>query len=152
MKTSTDLLACCGLYCGDCGGYSGEIAEKAKALIKTIKKFKFELTVKNMFTEQIKDYDEFFKNLEFVSGLKCPQTCRERKIGSTDCKIRECCFGKGFFACYECKIFETCEKLEVMKELYKDSCIQNLQAIKEMGLENWIENGKRLWFGSEMDK
>jgi len=151
MKEKESLLAYCGLFCADCGGYSGEIAEKAKELINTIKKYKFELTAKNMFAKEIKDYDRFFKKLEFISGLKCPKVCREREIGSTNCEIRKCCIGKEYFACFECEEFETCEKLKVMEELHKDSCIKNLKAIKEMGLENWIENGKRLWFGSEVD-
>ena len=151
MKEKESLLAYCGPFCADCGGYSGEIAEKAKELIYTIKKYKFELTAKNMFAKEIKDYDHFFKKLEFISGLKCPKVCREREIGSTNCEIRKCCIGKGYFACFECEEFETCEKLKTMEKLHQDSCVENLKAIKEMGLENWIENGKRLWFGSEVD-
>lgn len=149
MKGSTDLLAFCGLYCGDCGGYAGEIAEHGKLLISTLEKYKFSLTAKNMFSEQLGNYDEFYKKLKFISNLKCSQTCRERKTGSTTCEIRKCCMERGYFACYECDDFLSCNKLKTMEKLHKDSCLKNLSSIKKMGLENWIKNGKRLWFGSK---
>jgi len=41
--------------------------------------------------------------------------------------------------------------LKELESLLGDSCLKNLQAINEMGLENWLKNGKRLWFGSEID-
>lgn len=151
MKEKEKLLAYCGLYCGDCAGYTGEIADRAKELIKIIEKYKFELSAKNMFTKELKDYDKFFKKLKFISGLKCPKICRERIVGSTTCNIRKCCIDKGFYACYECDIFETCDKFKALEELHKDSCVKNLKAIKEMGLKNWITNGKRYWFGSDVE-
>ena len=104
-----------------------------------------------MFPHELKDYDEFYMKLKFISGLKCSKICRERETGSTNCEIRKCCIGKGFYACYECVVFETCEKLKALEELHKDSCVKNLRAIKEMGISNWIASGKRLWFGSKVD-
>ncbi|NQV19386.1 MAG: DUF3795 domain-containing protein [Armatimonadetes bacterium] len=151
MKDDSNLLAYCGLYCGDCAGYSGEIADRAKDLENVIEKYKFELTAKSMFSKELKDYDEFLRKLKFISGLKCSEICREREIGSTNCEIRKCCIGKGFYACYECEDFEICEKFKALEELHKDSCAKNLKAIKEIGLKNWITNGKRLWFGSKVD-
>lgn len=38
MEKEKKLLAFGGLYCGDCAGYSGEIAELAKKLRQTLKK------------------------------------------------------------------------------------------------------------------
>jgi hypothetical protein len=29
--------------------------------------------------------------------------------------------------------------------------VKNLKAIKEMGIEDWIERGVRFWFGSDVD-
>ena len=60
MNDNTKLLAYCGLYCGDCAGYSGEIADRAKDLKKVIEKYKFELTAKSMFSQKLKDYDDFY--------------------------------------------------------------------------------------------
>jgi len=41
--------------------------------------------------------------------------------------------------------------LKTLESLGGDSCIENLKAIKEVRLSYWIENGKRLWFGSIVD-
>jgi len=146
-----ELLAYCGLYCGDCGGYAGEIAESATKLRDVLKKYKFERTAKHLFPEKLKEYDRLYEMLEFVAGLKCDKPCRERAEGSTACEIRQCCMERGYYACYECDDFEVCEKLESMKGLHRDSCVKNLKAIKEIGLEKWIETGKRYWFGSDVD-
>ncbi len=146
-----ELLAYCGLYCGDCGGYTGAIADAASNLQKELKEYKFELTAKHLFSDALKDYDKFVEMLGFMTELKCDSMCRDKTDKSTSCQIRKCCRGKGYYACYECGDFEVCEKLESMKDLHRDSCVKNLKAIKEMGLEQWVETGKRYWFGSHVD-
>jgi len=151
MKNNKKLLAYCGLYCGDCAGYSGEIANTAKKFKKVLEKYKFDRTAKSLFSKELKDYDKFCEMLGFITGLKCPQTCREREDSSTSCKIRKCCKDKGFYACYECDDFKTCNILKSLEGLHQDSCVKNLEAIKKMGLETWIIKGKRLWFGTEVD-
>ena len=151
MKKEKKLLAYCGLYCGDCGGYSGEIAESAKNLDTVLKKYKFDRTATAFFSKELKEYDKFSTMLQFMIKMKCPAICRERKDGETKCEIRKCCREKGFFACYECEIFESCEKLKTMEDLHRDSCIKNLKNIKEKGIENWLKTCKRYWFGSDVD-
>jgi hypothetical protein len=145
------LLAYCGLYCGDCAGYTGEIADAAKNLITCIKKYKFDRAAKHLFFEQLKEYDKVDEMLTFMAQLKCNKICRERKDDSTSCKIRKCCKEKGYYACYECEVFETCDTPASLSGLHGDSCVKNLKAIKEMGIEDWIERGVRLWFGSDVD-
>lgn len=86
-----------------------------------------------------------------MTELKCDKFCREKEDTKTSCKIRKCCRSKGFFACYECEIYEKCKILRSTnkKELYGDSYLKNFQAIKERGLEEWIEKGKRYWFADD---
>ena len=151
MKERKDLLAYCGLYCGDCAGYSGETGNTAKNLMKVLEKYKFDRTAKCLFSEKLGDNDKFCEMLGFMTGLKCEKICREREDSGTSCKIRKCCRDRGFYACYEFDDFEICDKLESLEGLHGDSCVKNLKAIKEMGLEAWIIRGKRLWFGSEAD-
>jgi superfamily II helicase len=151
MKKEKELLAYCGLYCGDCGGYSGEIAESAKNLNRALKKYKFNRTAKSLFSKELKEYDKFSKMLEFMTNMTCPTICRERKDGETTCEIKKCCRKKWFYACYECDIFETCEKLKSLEDLHKDACVKNLKNIKEIGIETWLKTCKRYWFGSEVD-
>jgi hypothetical protein len=144
-----NLLAYCGLYCGDCGGYGGGIAGKARELMDVLKEYRFKKTVEHHFPEQIKDYDDFYEKLKFISTLVCEPACRMKNVEDTHCEIKKCAIEKDYFACYECDDYETCEKLATLEELHGDSCVKNLTAIKEMGLEKWIESGDRLWFGSQ---
>jgi hypothetical protein len=151
MDEREELLGYCGLSCGDCGGYSGEIAESAGQLKETLSRWKFELTAKHLFPKRLKDYVHFVEMLEFISTLKCDAICRHRKRGDVSCAIWKCCTDKGFYACYECEGFDDCDKLKSLEPLHKDSCVKNLNAIREMGLKEWIAEGRRLWFGSEVE-
>ncbi|UCG92708.1 MAG: DUF3795 domain-containing protein [candidate division WOR-3 bacterium] len=146
------LLAYCGLYCSDCAGYSGEIVEAAKIFKNKLTKYKFERTAKYLFSKPLKDYNKFIKMLDFISDLKCSTICRDRKEEETTCTIRKCCIEKEYYACHECSDFEKCDKLQTMVGLHRDSCVKNLRAIKEMGVEKWITEAKRYWFGSDVDE
>jgi len=152
MNERKDLLAYCGLYCGDCLGYTGVIADAAKNFMKVLEKYKFDQTAKCVFPEELKNYDTFCEMLVFMTNLKCPKICREREDSDAFCKVRKCCRDRGFHACYECDDFETCEKLKSTHEgLNYDSCVKNLKTIKEMGLEAWIISGKRFCYWNEVD-
>ena len=48
MEERKNLLAYCGLYCGDCAGYSGEIADAAKNLVELLEKYRFDRTAKSL--------------------------------------------------------------------------------------------------------
>jgi len=152
MKDRKELLGYCVLYCGDCAGYSGEIADAAKRLMEMLEKYTFERTAKSMFPEKFRDYEILCDGLGFMISMKCPKICRERDDSDTSCKVRECCIDRGFYACYECDELEACDKL---KELHSGLCgdcyLKNSKAIKEMGLEVWITSGKRYWFGSDVE-
>lgn len=149
MKKNKELLAYCGLYCGDCAGFSGEIADAAKHLKKTMERYKFQQTAKHLFPEELKDFQVFCEKIDFMTQLKCPRTCREIDPDSVKCEISKCCRDKGFFTCHECTTFEKCDKLEKMKGLHGDSCLKNLRSISEMGVDAWIRRGKRFWFADD---
>ena len=70
MKDKKDLLAYCGLYCGDCGGYSGEIAYNAIKLKSSLDKFKFERTAHGIFPDKLSEYEKFSSMLTFLTSLK----------------------------------------------------------------------------------
>lgn len=146
MNDKKELLAYCGLYCGDCAGFTGEIADAAQNFKETIEKCKFHQTAKHLFPTELKDYDKLRKMIDFMTELKCPMICRQRKDSEVKCKILKCCRDKGFFACYECDTFDICDKLKTLSGLHGDSHIKNLRAIYEKGLDNWILRSKRLWF------
>jgi hypothetical protein len=153
MKQKKDLLAYCGIYCGDCLGYTGVIANAAETFFEVLEKYKFDRTAQQVFPQELKDYDKLLQMLKFMIGLKCPEVCRKRDDSTTSCEARKCCRNKGFFACYECSDFETCDNLKSLHEgLHYNSCMKNLQIIKEMGLEEWITNGKRFKYWDEKDQ
>ena len=144
MKNKEELLAYCGFYCGDCLGTTGVIADAARDFKTTLDKFQFDRTAKCIFPDQLHDYDRFSEIVEFMTGLKCPMTCRERKDSDVDCEVRKCCIDNNFFACYECDDFSSCDKLKsLMDGLHYKSSLKNLKAIREMGLAEWIRIGKK---------
>jgi len=148
---AVNLFAYCGLYCGDCAGYTGEIAASARALLKVLERYKFARTASCLFSEELGDYDRFQEMLRFMTTLRCPRICRERELVETSCEIKKCCIEQRFYACYECDAFGTCGKLAVHEDLHGDACVTNLRAVREMGLEAWVASDKRLWFGSEVE-
>ena len=150
MKKRTDLLAYCGFYCGDCLGGSGVIADAAEEFMDVLEKHKFDRSVKCFFPERLDDYGRFLEMLKFMTGLRCGKICREIEDTGTSCVVRKCCRERGFYACYECGDLKVCEKLKSLNDgLHYDSCMKNFEAIKEMGLANWIIKGKRFHYWDE---
>ena len=146
MVARKDLLAYCGFYCGDCLGYTGVIADAAQNLVEVLKSYKFDRTAECVFPQQLADYDGLCEMLEFMAGLRCSGVCRkgEGGGGASGCEVRSCCEEKGLYACYECDVFETCDKLSALHQgLHTDACARNMRAIREMGLEAWLARGKR---------
>jgi hypothetical protein len=153
MTDRKELLAYCGFYCGDCLGHTGLIADATNNFKKVLDKYQFDRTAKCVFPDQLKDYDRFYEIVGFMTGLKCPMTCREREDRNVACEVRKCCIINGFYACYECDDFEACDKLKsLMEGLHYESSLKNLKAIKEMGLEEWITRGKRHHYWDEGGK
>jgi len=150
MEDKEELLAFCGFYCGDCLGYTRVIAKAARTFMNVLEEYKFDRTAKSVFPEKLKGYDRFSEMLEFMTGLKCDKTCREREDNEVSCEVRKCCRSKGLYACYECDDFETCEKLKSLHgELHYVSSLKNLKAIKKVGLKAWITSGKRHCYWDE---
>jgi hypothetical protein len=152
MNDNKTLLAYCGFYCGDCLGHTGEIADATKKFMNVLDKYQFNQTAKCVFPDQLKDYDRFYEIVGFMTGLKCPMTCRERIDSTVSCEVRNCCINNDFYACYECDDFETCAKLKsLMNGLHYDASLKNLKAIRAMGLERWIAKGNIHHYWDEAD-
>jgi hypothetical protein len=153
MKARKDLFAYCGFYCGDCLGYTGVIADAAENLMEVLEKHQFHRTAECVFPEQLRDYDKLREMLGFMAGLRCAGICREgEQDDPSGCQVRNCCRDKGFYACYECDDFETCDILDSLhKGLHTDACVKNMKAIREMGLEAWLSSGKRHMYWGDVD-
>ena len=139
-----ELVAYCGLYCGDCFFYKGEIANLAKELRKKLREAKLNKTYQEFskFAKEFKDYPVCYSVLGAMVKMKC-KGCRDGG-GPPFCKIRKCSQKKEFEGCWDCNEFGTCRKLDFLNPNHGDAHIKNLRKIKRYGIKVFIE-GKRYW-------
>jgi len=142
------LIAYCGLYCGDCFGYKGKVADLARDLRKELKQSRFDKTAEFMstisFFKVLKNYPQCYEVLGALVKFRCKNTCKGGG-GPPFCKIRKCCQMKGIEGCWQCDKFETCEKLDFLKANHGDAHIKNLRLIKKKGIDEFLK-GKKYWY------
>ena len=145
MTESKDLIAYCGLYCGDCINYKGEIADLARDLRKKLREAEFDRVSQGLskFFKEFKNYAQCYEVLGAMVRLRCRRTCRGGG-GPPFCKIRACCQKKNIHGCWECNEFKACEKLDFLKLIHEDAHIKNLDKLKKQGIDKFLE-GKRYW-------
>ena len=151
-KGKAELVAYCGIYCGDCLGYTGVIADAAESFAGVLDRYQFERTAAGIFPEELEDYGRFREILAFMADLRCSGRCRkgEAEGGPTGCAVKNCCIDKGFYACYECDDFESCARLRALhRTLHFDACMRNIRAMREVGLEAWLADGPRYSYWME---
>ena len=141
------LIGYCGLYCGDCSGYKGTIANLARELQKELRRERFadlaKVLSKVPFFKAFKNFPQCCAVLEALPKLRCRKTCRGNG-GPPLCQIRECNREKGFDGCWQCERFKTCAKLAFLKAGHGDAHLRNLRKIKRDGPAAFVE-GKRYW-------
>ncbi len=142
------LIAYCGLYCGDCFGYKGKVADLARDLRKELKQSRFDKTAEFMstisFFKVLKNYPQCYEVLGALVKFRCKNTCKGGG-GPPFCKIRKCCQMKGIEGCWRCDEFETCEKLDFLKANHGDANIKNLRLIKKKGIDEFFK-GRKYWY------
>ena len=139
-----DLIAYCGLYCGDCFGH-GCGPDLARDLRKKLREEKFNRVSKGLskYFKEFNDYDTCYDVLGAMVRLRCRSACREGG-GNPNCRIRKCCIKKGLRGCWECTEFESCEKFDFLKTIHEDANLKNLRKIKNKGEDEFVK-GKREW-------
>ena len=147
MPEEKELVAYCGLYCGDCNSYKGKIADLARDLRKELRLAKFEkeaaLKSEISFFAAFKNYPRCYEVLGEMVKMRCKRTCRGGG-GPPGCKMRDCCRNKGIQGCWVCAEFETCKKLDFLKKFHDDGHLKNLRILKKSGVDSFIK-GKRYW-------
>ena len=140
-----NLFAYCGLYCGDCLNYKGEIADLARDLRKKLREAKFAQVAQGLsgFFKEFKNYAQCYEVLGAMVRLRCRRACRGGG-GPPVCKIRACCQKKNIQGCWECEEFETCERLDFLRPIHEDAHIKNLRKLTKQGVAKFLE-GKRYW-------
>jgi hypothetical protein len=139
MAENEELVAYCGLYCGDCFNYKGEIADLARDLRKKLRETDFDTASQGLskYFKEFKDYPRCYAVLGAMLRLRCKRACR----GGGDnpaCKPRICCRKKNIAGCWECSEFETCGKLDFLKPIHGEAYLQNLRKLKEAGVKSFI--------------
>lgn len=141
------LITYCGLYCGDCHGFTGRVADLARDLRKELRQTKFKKFADFMsqysWAEIFKEYDACYEVLGQMVKFRCRKGCRAGG-GPPFCKMRKCCGKKGLAGCWECEDFETCEHLKFLEGVHGDAHLKNLRIIKRKGPEAFVA-GKRNW-------
>ena len=93
-KEDKNLIAYCGLYCGDCPIYKGKIADLARDLRKELREARFDKTAealsKNSFFKTFNNYPQCYEVLGAMVKLRCRKICKDGG-GPPFCKIRKCC-------------------------------------------------------------
>ena len=144
-EQNMDLVAYCGLYCGDCVMHKGEVADLARDLRKKLRETKFERVAKGLskIFKDLENYEQCYQVLGTMVRLRCRRACRQGG-GPPACKMRNCCQRKGIQGCWECEEFETCQKLEFLRAVHGEAHLKNLRKIKKQGLSGFVE-GPRYW-------
>jgi hypothetical protein len=134
------LVGYCGLYCGDCHGYTGSIADLARDLRKELRKNNFNKVAEAIPFKEFDNYPECYECLGAMVKLRC-EGCRDSSR-SKYCEIAKCARENEYMGCWQCDEFETCGKFDFLKPVHKDANIKNLKNIKKKGIDSIIE-GKR---------
>ena len=147
LQGNENLIAYCGLYCGDCHGYQQKIPDLARDLRKELRQAKYgkfaNLLSGQSFGRAFQNYDKCYEVLGAMVRFRCHKGCRSGG-GPPFCKIRRCCHNRGILGCWECREFETCTELDFLKPVHDDGHVKNLRILKKKGTEKFLE-GKRYW-------
>ena len=143
MELRSELVSYCGLYCGDCHGYAGTIADLARDLRKELRRYKFDRFAAAVPFKEFKNYSQCYETLGAMVKFRCRRACRGGG-GPPFCRIRECCRNKDIHGCWECDEFEECDLLKFLQPVHEDAHLKNLRRIRKVGVERWMV-GKRFW-------
>ena len=147
MAESQDLIGYCGLYCGDCAGYTQTVANLAADLRKELRRQRFDqmadMLAKVPFFKEFKHYDKCYNLLGTMMKLRCKRACR-RDGGPPNCKIRRCARKKGLDGCWQCEDFPACERLKFLEPHHGAAHLKNLRKIRQLGPAAFVKC-KRYW-------
>ena len=84
MAQHENLIAYCGLYCGDCHGFSGKIPDLARDLRKELRASrhdKFAGFISTFsFGKDFKEYEACYKVLGVMMKFRCRKGCRNGAV------------------------------------------------------------------------
>ena len=135
---SKNMVAYCGIYCGECFSYKGKIADLSRDLRKELRSSRFEKIAEGIPFKEFKHYKECYEVLGAMVRLRCKNACKGGG-GNPFCNIRKCCKIKKYDGCWECGEFEACKKLDTLRPVHGDSFIKNIRDISKEGIDKFVE-------------
>jgi hypothetical protein len=130
-------ISFCGSYCHICDWHTGRIRRAFQLASDMIDN----LGLKKQLGKNV-DMESFKIGLHNLAHSSICPGCKAEagtyKPNEDRCKIRECCYRKGYDLCNECSDFP-CDTLQSNPGVVRFHCIENLQEIKAKGLREWID-------------
>jgi len=143
-----EFTAYCGLYCRDCIRFQSKASKLAEKLIEefNVKNYSKYSEIKKETAHEFKAYEACVSLLSTISQFSCDVPCRAGGDGcGGKCKIIQCVKEKTIAGCWECSIFENCNKLTFLKPMHQTSFMENLKLIKKHGIDNWEKHRKKCY-------
>ena len=132
-----EKLGRCGVYCGQCRSYHGEVPEIAARLKKWI-----EVDFSYLREAQIDfDFNNLIQGLDYFSGM---EECSCRGQESTWCEVRKCPkIQQGDIDnCLICEEFAECAHTDYVRNRYS-YLFDHVKKIQDIGLDKFLEEQER---------
>ena len=126
----------CGSYCRTCDWFTGRIRSTFQSALDMVEEYGF-----RKWLEGKVDIGNMKEGLRILANTQLDSGCKADIAENPEddrCKIRQCCYQKGFDLCCECPSFP-CDLLKSNPGVIKFHCIENLEEIKEKGIRHWID-------------
>lgn len=126
----------CGSYCRTCDWFTGRIRSTFQSALDMVEEYGF-----RKWLEGKVDIGNMKEGLRILANTQLDSGCKADIAENPEddrCKIRQCCYQKGFDLCCECPSFP-CDLLKSNPGVIKFHCIENLEEMKENGIRHWID-------------
>ena len=151
MAKAQDLIGYCGLYCGDCPGHTGTVANLAAELRKELRRYRFDkmadALAKVSFFREFKNYGPCYSLLGTMMKMHCKKGCKGNG-GPPQCKVRACALRKKLDGCCQCADFAACDTLKFLEPHHGVAHLKNLRKLKRQGPGVFVR-GKRHWYAPQ---
>ena len=122
----------CGSYCHTCDWFTGKIKNTAKRMLQIVEEYDgFKRILKGKV-----DPKDLVEGLRLLSETSICSGCKAER--RERCEIVKCCTEKGFDHCDECTEFP-CKTLKENPGVIKFHTIENLQEMRKIGIQRWID-------------
>jgi hypothetical protein len=129
-------LSFCGSYCHTCDWFTGQIRRTFQKALDMVEAYGF----RNLL-EGKADRENLMLGLGILANSNICSGCKAEVAKNPEedrCKIRQCCYSKGFNLCAECPEFP-CELLKTNPGVVKFHCMENLEEIRDKGIKHWVD-------------